>query len=248
MTMNPVFREGVEIYLIEGHGFAAYFYTLILIALLQFLTLFLPSLDPQMWMGPANLFKTSTVAALVLISYFLLRVANQEYVPWRFLPLRRWFQQESLATMDVALAQLALLCLHALIFVFLSAPLLIWAAAISRASGGSLFFTLILLLLYSLTYGVWGLVALTVWERRIESRQVFIRSFFLFVVFLSALLYLPLNPIAFLLAYLGRKDMTPLILWGWKWSAGAVHFLFHFFILGSGLMTYWWTLRREVSL
>ncbi|MGH7773042.1 MAG: hypothetical protein ACREQA_12510 [Candidatus Binatia bacterium] len=245
MRMNPVFREGVQIYLIEGHGLVAYGFLLITLGSLELLTLFLPSLDPQIWMGPANLFKVSSVAALILIVYFDLRVANQEYVPWRFLPLKRWLHQEGISVSEVALAQISLLFLHTLIFVLLSSPLLIWAGAIARASLGSILATLLLLFFYSVTYGVWALVAVTLLEHRIENRQVSIRCLFISLVFLSALLHLPLNPIAFLLSYLGGKELAPLVLWGWKWSAPAVHFLFHFFILGSGLLTYRWALRRE---
>lgn len=248
MIRNPVLREGIEIYLIEGHGFSVYFYTLLLLAPFEFLTLFLPSLDPQTWIGPANLFKVTSVVMLVLVVYFSLRIANQEFVPWRFLPLKRWLQQEGVAVSDIALAQIALLCLHAFIFLLVSSPLLVWAGAIARASAAAIMFTLFCILFYSVTYGFWALVAVALWERRMESRQVVIRSFFFAVVFLSALLYLPLNPVAFLLARLDGKEMAPLLLWGGQWSAPLVHFLFHFFLLGSALFLYRWALRRGVSL
>ncbi len=248
MRMNPVLREGIQIYLIEGHGFVAYFYFLIILAPLEFLTLFLPSLDPYVWMGPANLFKVMSVAALMLIVYFSLRVADQEFVPWRFLPIKRRLRQEGLRISEVALGQIALLCLHVLIFVLISSPLLIWAGALARANAVSILSTFLLLLFYALTYGVWGLAAVTLWEHRVESRQVFVRCLFVSLVFLSALLYIPLNPVAFLLYYLGGKEMAPLVLWGWKCSATAVHFLFHLFVLGSGLLFYRWALRREGSL
>jgi len=248
MIRNPVLREGIEIYLIEGHGFSVYFYILLLLAPFEFLTLFLPSLDPQTWVGPANLFKLTSVVTLVLAVYFSLRIANQEFVPWRFLPLKRWLQQGDVAVSDIALAQGALLCLHGLVFLLVSSPLLVWAGAIARVSAVSIVFTLSCILFYSVTYGVWALVAAALWERRIENRQVFIRSFFLAVVFLSALLYLPLNPVAFLLAQLEGKEMAPLLLWGWRWSAPLVHFLFQFFLLGSALFLYRWALRRGVSL
>jgi len=247
MSRNPVYREGIQIYLIEGHGFSAYFYTLLILVPLEFLTLFLPSLDPQTWIGPANVFKVTSVAALVVVVYFSLRIANQEFVPWRFFPLKRWLQQEGVPVSDVALAQLSLLCVHVFLLVLVVAPLLFWAGAIARASTGSVLWALLLLFFYSLGYSVWGLVALALWERRIESRQVFVRSFFISAVFLSALLYLPLNPVAFLLAQLERKEMAPLFLWGWKASAPLVHFLFHFFLAGSALLVYRWSLRREVS-
>src|SRR3990172_2079371 len=71
MRTNPLFQEGIQVYLVEGHGFVAYFYLLLFLASLEFLTLFLPSLDPQAWMGPANLFKASSVAALMLVISFI---------------------------------------------------------------------------------------------------------------------------------------------------------------------------------
>ena len=58
-VLNPVFIEGVQIYLAEGQGFTVYLTYLVILAALQFLILFLPTLDPQGWMGSANLFKLS---------------------------------------------------------------------------------------------------------------------------------------------------------------------------------------------
>ena len=49
-------RERRDFFL-EGHGFAVYFYLLIILAPVVFLSLYLPSLDTQMWSGSANLFK-----------------------------------------------------------------------------------------------------------------------------------------------------------------------------------------------
>lgn len=245
MRSNPIFREGVELYLIEGHGFVVYGYFLMILAVLEFLILFLPSIDPQAWVGPSNLFKLSAAAALLLIVYSVLRIANQEFVPWRFIALRRWFDGEGLSMWDVAKGQIALLCLHVFLFVLLSAPLLIWAGAITRAPAGSVLFTFSVLFFYSLSYGVWALPAVTVWERRVESRQVFIRCLFISLVLLSALFYAPVNPVAFLLYYLGGKEMAPLVFWGWKWPAASVHFLFHLLLLGSGLLLYAAALRKR---
>lgn len=245
MSRNPVFREGIQIYLIEGHGFSAYCYTLLLLAPLEFLALFLPVLDPQTWIGPANLFKLTSVVTLVLVVYFCLRIANQEFVPWRFLPLKRRLQQEGVAVPDIVSAQFALLGLHGLLFILIAAPLLIWAGAIARASVVSMLFTLCFVLFYAVTCGAWGLFAVTLWERRMENRQVFVRAFFFCAVFASAAFYLPLNPIAFLLSQLEGKEMAPLSLWGWQWSASSVHFLFDVFLLGSGLLVYRRALGRE---
>jgi hypothetical protein len=83
------------------------------------------------------------------------------------------------------------------------------------------------LLFYALIYGVWGLAALVFWERQAESRQVFIRCFFFGFLLLSGLFYLPLNPVAYLLAFLGRQEPAPLALAGWQLPARTVHFSFH---------------------
>ena len=94
MRENPVWRESLEVYFGEGHGFAVYFYILIILAPVEFLSLYVPSLDTQQWSGSASLFKVSAVTALLLIVYFALRVANQEFVPWRFKPLKHWLREQ----------------------------------------------------------------------------------------------------------------------------------------------------------
>ncbi|MGH7830652.1 MAG: hypothetical protein ACREP8_10790 [Candidatus Binatia bacterium] len=244
-VLNPALREGVQIYFVEGQGFTVYLTYLAILAALQLLILFLPTLDPQGWMGSANLFKFSSVAALILTVYFTLRFANQEFVPWRFLPLKHWLHKEGLSPFAVAAAQLSLLCLQALLFLLLSLPLLTWAGAVARAAPESIVSTFPLLFFYSLAYGVWGTTAATLWERRVESRQVFIRCFFAALLFFSSLLYLPLNPAVFLFAHLGGRELAPLVVWGWQWSAGTVHGSFHLFLLASGLIAYRWALKRE---
>ncbi len=248
MRTNPVFEEGVRLYLIEGESFAVYFFLLVILGLVQFSTLLLSSYDPEIWLGTAYLFKISAVSALILIIYFGLRIADQEFASWKFFPLKRWLGQERISLSQFAAGQLALLCLHSFLLVFFSSPLLIWAAAIARASVTALGFTFFLLLFYSLAYGVWALVALTLFEHRAESREVFVRCVFISLVFLSALIYLPLNPIAFLLSYLGKNRAAPLAFWGWRFSAAAVHLFFHLAILTSGLLAYQGALRRRAIL
>jgi hypothetical protein len=108
--------------------------------------------------------------------------------------------------------------------------------------------TFLLLAFYALVYGVWGLASLALWERKVENRQVFIRSFFTGLVILSALFYLPLNPVAFLLAYLKRQELAPLTLAGWQWSPGFIHLTFHFILGGAGYALHRWALRREPDL
>jgi len=244
-VLNPVFIEGVQIYLAEGQGFTVYLIYLVILAALQFLILFLPTLDPQGWMGSANLFKLSFIAALILTVYFTLRFANQEFVPWRFLPLKHWFHKEGLSLYEVAAAQLALLCLQAVLLLLLASPLLVWAGAVARAAPESILSAFPLLFFYSLAYGVWGLATATLWERRGESRQIFIRCFFAALLFLSSLLYLPLNAVVFVFFHLGERELSPLVFWGWKGSAEAVHWSFHLFLLASGLVAYRWALKRE---
>jgi hypothetical protein len=241
---NPVLQEGLQIYWLEGHAFFPYAYVLAFLAPIEFLTLFLPAMDPQAWMGPANVFKASTIAALVLISFFILKLTNQEFVPWKFRTLRSWIVQEGVSRWSCAQAQMCLLAGHALFFVLLSAPLLIWAGGVSRASSIVVATTLLLLLLYSLAYGIWGLAAVALWERKPENRQVFIRTAYAIFIVLSALLYLPLNPIAYLLSYLGGREMSVLVVGGRTWSASGIHLLFHFLIFLSGIMVYRFGLWR----
>lgn len=245
MKNNPVWRESVETFFSEGHGFQVYFYLLIILAPVEFLSLYLPSLDAQMWSGSASLFRVSSATALVLTVYFAMRVANQEFASWRFLPLRRWIRERGLSIAAIGQAQQAFLLLHAALSVLLCAPLLIWAGAIARTPLPRIAVTLLLLLFYAFSYGVWGLVSLVLWERRGEARQVFIRCFFFAVVFVSLLVYLPLNPVGFLLAYLGRQELPPLNLAGWRWPATVVHFGFHLVLAAAGLLAHRWALKRE---
>jgi hypothetical protein len=245
MRHNPVWRESLTVYFNEGHGFAVYFYILIMLAPVEFLSLYVPSLDAQQWSGSASLFKVSTVTALLLLVYFALRVANQEFAPWRFKPLKHWLREAGESAGAVSRGQLCFLMAHIGISLLLCLPLLIWAGAIARTPPVSIGATLLLLPFYALTYGVWGLASQALWERRIESRQVFIRSFFVSLVILSALFYLPLNPVAFVLALLSRQELAPLALFGWLWSGTAVHLTFHLLLGGVGYAAYRWALVRE---
>jgi hypothetical protein len=63
MKDNPVWRESIDVYFGEGHGFAVYFYLLIILAPVEFLSLYVPSLDAQTWSGSASLFRVSSVTA-----------------------------------------------------------------------------------------------------------------------------------------------------------------------------------------
>ena len=245
MRDNPVWRESLDVYFNEGHGFAVYFYILSILAPVEFLSLYIPSLDTQQWSGSASLYKVSTVTALLLLVYFALRVANQEFVPWRFKPLKHWLRERGESARSVSGAQIYFLVAHVGISLLLCTPLLIWAGAIARTPPVNIGLTLLLLPFYALTYGVWGLASLALWERRIESRQVFIRSFFVCLVILSALFYLPLNPVAFVLALLSRQELPPLLLFGWELSGTTVHLTFHVALGALGYAAQRWALRRE---
>jgi len=242
MRPGPIFRESLQIHLVEGHGFAAYFYLMILLTPVVFLTLFLPSLEAQVWIGPAQVFKVSVVAAMVLIVYFSLKAANREFAPWRYISLKRRLVDENLSPAAIAGDHLALLALQIILLVLLSAPLLVWAGAIARVPAAAIFSVFALMFFYALAVGVWGLAALALWERKLETRQVFVRAFFIATVFVSAAVYLPLNSIAFLLSFLEEKELARLILLGIHWPASAVHFAFHALLLGSGL----WIYRRAL--
>ncbi|MEX0806595.1 MAG: hypothetical protein WD688_25250 [Candidatus Binatia bacterium] len=247
MRSNPVLRESIDIFFVEGHGFAVYFYMLMIIAPVEFLSLYLPSLDAQMWSGSASLFKVTAVTVLLLTVYFALRVANQEFASWKFQSLRSWTRDRGQSIAAIGRAQLSFLSLHVGLSVLLCAPFLIWAAAIARTPIFTVAITFLLLLFYALGYGVWGLFALVQWERRAESRQVFIRCFFFTLIILSLLLYLPLNPLAFVLAILARQELAPLTIAGSKWSATAVHLTGHLLLGGMALIAHRWALRRELT-
>ena len=245
MKENPVWRESLEVYFREGHGFAVYFYMMVILAPVEFLSLYVPSLDTQQWSGSASLFKVSAVTTLLLIVYFALRVANQEFAPWRFKPLKYWLRDQAHPPATVSRAQIYFLAVHIGVSLLLCGPFLVWAGAIARTPPVNIALVLLLLPLYALAYGVWGLASLALWERRVESRQVFIRSFFVCLVILSALFYLPLNPVAFVLALLSRQELPPLALFGGQWSGTTVHLTFHFLLGAVGYGVYRWALGRE---
>ncbi|MBM4262216.1 MAG: hypothetical protein FJ145_12395 [Deltaproteobacteria bacterium] len=247
MRNNPVLRESLAVFFVEGQGFQVYFYLLVILAPIHFLSLYLPSLDVQAWTGSAGLFKITSVTTLLLVAYFALRVANQEFAPWRFKALRHWVMNEQLAPMTIGRGQLAFLGLHVLCSLGLCLPFLFWAAAIARTPLVTVGGALALLLFYTFAYGVWGLVALVLWDRRAESRQVFVRCFFFGLLLLSGLFYLPLNPVAFLLAYVGRQELVPLNVFGWRLPAPWVHLSFHLLLGALGLLMHRWALRRELA-
>ena len=78
----------------------------------------------------------------------------------------------------VASGLLSILVVHGLILLLLAAPLLAWSGAIARAPLVDMASILPMLFLYAVGYGVWGLVGLAMWERKPDSRRVFIRWIF----------------------------------------------------------------------
>jgi hypothetical protein len=246
--MNPVLRENLEVLFGEGHVLAVYYYLLIVLGPVAFLSLYTSSLGEQMWRGSGNLFTVCSLTALLLIVYFALRVANQEYAPGRFKPLEHWLRDGRQAAGVVARGQVAFLVVHIVCLLLLSAPLLIWAAAISRTPLPGLAATLALIPFHAFCYGVWGLVASVVWERETEGREFIIRGFVFFVVVAALVVYLPLNPVVYLLALLERHELAPLTIAGVKWSADSVHFGFHLVLGGAGLAAHRWALKQVLKL
>jgi hypothetical protein len=53
--------------------------------------------------------------------------------------------------------------------------------------------------------------------------------------------------VAYLLAYLGRQELTPLSMAGWKVSASIVHVTFHLLIGMTGLAAYRWALKKDLT-
>jgi MFS family permease len=242
--MNPVLRENLEV-LVEGrHVLTVYFYLLVFLAPVEFTALYSQSLGEQMWRGSGLLLKVSATAALVLIVYFALRLANQEYAPERFKRLGDWLHEGRHAVGVVARGRVTSLLLHISCLVLLSAPLLAWAAAISHTPLSTLLAALALIAFYAFCYGVWGLVVSTLFEGERENREFVVRLFTLIVVAAALAIYLPLDPVVYLWAVVGRDELEPLDIAGWSWSADSVHFAFHLVLGGCGLIAHRWVLKR----
>lgn len=246
---NPVFREAADVYWRDGHAYVSYLFYVVILGTLQVLALVLPAGEAQFWVGPAFLFKFSSVAVLLLIVYLTLRFAGLEFLAWRFSPLRRWLEEERLGVPAVGWGLLSILAVHALILWSLAAPLLAWSGAIARSPLRDMASTLPLLLLYAVGYGVWGLVALTLWERKPDSRRVFIRWIFVCFFLLSGAFGAwaqTLNPVAFLLYHLGVLDLAaaPVRWWGLWWTPSLVHWTFQGLVFAVGLALLARGLRR----
>jgi hypothetical protein len=242
--MNPVLRENLDILFDQKYVLPIYVYLLILLGPIEFGALYSQSLGEQMWRGSGLLLEVCATAALVLIVYFALRLANHEYAPERFQRLEHWLVEARRPVGAVARGRETSLLVHIACLVLLCAPLLAWAAATSHAPLTSLFAALSLIAFYGFCYGVWGLVSSVLWQGERENRE-FVARLYTFIVIVAALaLYLPLNPVIYLLAVLGRDELAPLGIAGWTVSADAVHFAFHVVLGGYGLVAHRWALRR----
>ncbi len=236
---NPVFREAVAVYWEEGQAGVSYLFYVVLLGALQVLALVLPSGEARFWIGPAFLFKFTVVAALLLIVYLTLRFAGLEFLAWRFSPLRHWLEEERLGVVAVASGLLSILMVHGLILLLLAAPLLAWSGAIARAPLSDMASIVPMLFLYAVGYGVWGLVGLAMWERKPDSRRVFIRWIFVCFFLISGAFGAwaqTLNPVAFLLYHLGTLEMTATpVRWGLLWTPPLVHWTFQGLVFAVGL-------------
>jgi hypothetical protein len=242
--MNPVLRENLDVFFGEGRVLTIYYYLLIVLAPVELIALYSQSLGEQMWRGSGNLFKVCASTAVLLIIYFASRVANQEYAAERFKRLEYWLRDRSQAAGAVASGQVAFLVVHIVCLLLLSAPLLIWAAAIARVPLPGAAATLALIPFYALCYAVWGLAASVLWESEPESRQIILRCFIGILLVITLFVYLPLNPVAYLLALLERHELAPLSIGGVSWSAHTVHFGFHVALGSAGLIVHRWALKK----
>jgi hypothetical protein len=246
--MNPVLRENLDVFFDEGRVLTVYFYLLIFLSPVAFGALYAMSLGEHMWRGSGLLLKVCASAALVLIVYFGFRLANQEYAAGRFRPLQDWLRGERRPVGVVARGREASLLVHLLCLLLLSAPILIWAAAISRTPLSALAAALALIFFYGFCYGVWGLVASARWEGERETREFMVRCFIFLVVVAALAVYLPLDPVVYVLAVVGREELAPFGIGGASWSPDNLHFAFHVVLGGAGLAAHRWALKRILRL
>ena len=253
--MNPVLRENLAVFFGERHVLPIYSYLLIFLAPIAWGTVYTQSLGEQMWRGSGSLLKVCASAAFVLIVYFASRMANQEYAAERFKPLGHWLRDGNPSTElrtgraigVLARGRVAFLAVHVACLTALSAPLVVWAAAISRAPLTALVATLALIPFYGLCYGVWGLVASVLWEREMLTREFAVRLFIVFVLIAAPVIYLPLNPVIYIFAIAGGQELAPFTLAGVNLPAGAAHIAFHLVLGGAGLAAHRWALKRSLE-
>ena len=243
--MNPVLRDSLDVFFGEKQGLPAYFYLLVTLALIEFLALCAPFLGAHTWSGAGNLVKVVSSIAVLLTIYFALRVANREYAPSRFKPLAHWWNERRQPVGVVATGQLAFLATHVAGSLLLIAPLLAWAAAISRVTPAGLAAMLALIPFYAICYGVWGLAALALWEGRQDDRELILRCGIGVVALVAMAIYLPLNPVAYLLSLLAHEEPAPFTIGPLRWPADVFHFAFHLVLGGAGVAVHRWALARS---
>jgi hypothetical protein len=236
MIRNPIWRESIVIFFAEGHGFQVYFYLLIILAPVEFFSLYIPvprRADVERLGESVQSLRSGCRA-----SADLLRAASRQS-RIRALALQIAAELDSVTrdnrSETIGRGQWDFFLTHVGLALLLILPLLAWAGAIARTPLSSIAVTMLLLLFYAVTYGVWGLAALALWERRLENRQVFVRCLFAALVILTALFYGTINPVMFLVAFLGRQELAPLAIFGWSLPANAVHLGFHLLLGISGL-------------
>lgn len=242
--MNPVLHEQFKVFIGEGHGLPAYLYPLGYLALVEFLLLTPMFLDTQMWSGSGSLLKICAACAVVLTVYFTLRAANRMYAPSRFKPLRYWLHERGYPVDVVARGQTAFLFAQVASSMLLLAPLLVWAGAISRTPPASLAATLVLIPFYALCYGVWGLAGLALLESELEGRELMTRGFTVLVLVIAMIVYLPLNPVVYVLAVAGLAEPVRFGIAGAHWSPDVANLSFHFAYGAAGLVAHRWALAR----
>ena len=245
--MNPVLRENLEVLFDQGHGLAAYGYLLILLAPVTFGTLYTQSLGEHMWRAPASLLQACASAALVLSIYFACRVANQEYAANRFKPLADWLRDGRRMLGVVRRGRVTALLVHIACLALLSAPFLAWAAAISHTPHSALLAILALIPLYAFCYGAWGLVVSVIWQGEGLNREFILRLFIGLVVVVALVVYLPLNPVVYVMAIAGREPLAPLGIAGVSIAADTVHLSFHIVLGALGLFAHRWALKRVLE-
>lgn len=164
----------------------------------------------------------------------------------------------------VCVAQVALLSLNIMILVLVCFPALSWAGAIARVPVTSILSAPFFLFFYPLTYGVWGLVTAALSEQSLERRQIVVRCVLVSWFALSAVFYLPLNPVAFFLFQSGPNGLfqfgpaglfpsgpNGLFQFGpdgpgvSAWLAATMNPLFHFLLLVMGVLTLRQILKRR---
>jgi len=242
--MNPVLREHLGVFFRERHGLPAQLYLLGILGLVEFLLLTSPYLGKQMWSGSGNLLKICAAVAAILTAYFALRTANREYAAARFKPLDYWLRERGYPVGVVARGQAAFLMVQIASSLLLVLPLLLWAGAISRTPPAALVATLALIPFYAVCYGVWGLVALALRENAPDSREPLIRCFTILVVVIAMMIYLPLNPVVYLLAVAGIDDPARVGLVGAQWSPAVANLSFHLAYGAAGFIAHRWALAR----